>query len=98
MNSKYIFSSLLRISDLEKKAFELKKLEKIKWKTGDYVVGKITNPGNDEMKIELTNGRMRSFMKEDMKETLKKERIISVIKIIPKLLKFLKSLWKKEQI
>ena len=66
MNSKYIFSSMLRISDLDKKSFETKKLEKIKWKTGDYVVGKITNPGNDEMKIELTNGRMRSFMKEDL--------------------------------
>ena len=66
MNSNYIFSSLLRISDLDKKPFEVKKLEKIKWKTGDYVVGKITNPGDDRMKIELINGRMRSFMKEDL--------------------------------
>ena len=66
MNSKYIFSSMLRISNLDKKSFEVKKLDKIKWKTGDYVVGKITNPGNDQMKIELINGRMRSFMKEDL--------------------------------
>ena len=66
MNSNYIFSSLLRISDLDKRPFEVKKLEKIKWKTGDYVVGKITNPGDDRMKIELINGRMRSFMKEDL--------------------------------
>jgi len=66
MNSKYIFSSMLRISDLDKNPFELKKLEKVKWKTGDYVVGKITNRGDDKMKIELTNGRMRSFMKEDL--------------------------------
>ena len=61
MNSKYIFSSMLRISDLDKKPFEIKKLEKVKWKTGDYVVGKITKRGDDKMKIELTNGRMRAL-------------------------------------
>lgn len=66
MNSEYIFTSLLRISDLDKKPFTVQKLEKIKWKTGDYVVGKITNPGNEMMKIELINGRMRGFMKEDL--------------------------------
>lgn len=66
MNSNYIFSSMLRISDLDKRPFQVERLEKIKWKTGDYVVGKITNPGDDRMKIELINGRMRSFMKEDL--------------------------------
>lgn len=66
MNSTYIFSSMLRISDLDKKDFKLKKLDKILWKTGDYVVGRITTPGDDRMKIELINGRMRSFMKEDL--------------------------------
>ena len=66
MNSRYIFSSMLRISDLDKVSFEVKKLEKVKWKTGDYVIGKITNTGSDQMKIELTNGRMRSFMEEDL--------------------------------
>lgn len=66
MNSNYIFSSLLRISDLDKSDFEVQRLDKIQWKTGDYIVGKVSNPGNDQMKIELTNGRMRSFMKEDL--------------------------------
>ena len=66
MNSRYIFSSMLRISDLDKRPFELEKLEKIKWKTGDYIVGKITDTGNNQMKIELINGRMRSIMKEDL--------------------------------
>lgn len=66
MNSNYIFSSMLRISDLDKNPFEVEKLDKIKWKTGDYVIGKITNTGSDQMKIELINGRMRSFMKEDL--------------------------------
>ena len=66
MNSRYIFSSMLRNSDLDEVPFRLEKLEKIKWKTGDFVVGKITDPGSDKMKIELVNGRMRSIMKEDL--------------------------------
>ena len=66
MNSQYIFTSMLRISDLDKQPFKIEKLDKIKWKTGDYVVGKITDIGSDHSKIELINGRMRSFMKEDL--------------------------------
>ena len=66
MNSQYIFTSMLRISDLDKKPFSIKKLDKFKWKTGDYVVGKITNTGNDLLQIELINGRMRSIMKGDL--------------------------------
>ncbi len=66
MNSDYIFTSMLRISDLDKKPFSVEKLDKIKWKTGDYIVGEITDTGNDILKIELINGRMRSIMKEDL--------------------------------
>ena len=66
MNSQYIFTSMLRISDLEQKPFSVEKLDKFKWKTGDYVVGKITDTGSDILKIELTNGRMRSIMKGDL--------------------------------
>ena len=66
MNSDYIFTPMLRISDLDKKPFFVEKLDKIKWKTGDYIVGKITDTGNDILKIELINGRMRSIMKEDL--------------------------------
>lgn len=66
MNSDYIFTSMLRISDLETRPFEVKKFDKVKWKTGDFVVARISNPGSDQIKIELINGRMRSFMKEDL--------------------------------
>ncbi len=66
MNSRYIFTSMLRISDLDKKPFSVVKLDKIKWKTGDYVVGKIIDTGSDILKIELINGRMRSIMNEDL--------------------------------
>ncbi|MCK5401409.1 MAG: hypothetical protein KAJ28_07210, partial [Flavobacteriaceae bacterium] len=57
---------MLRISDLDKKPFSVVKLDKIKWKTGDYVVGKIIDTGSDILKIELINGRMRSIMNEDL--------------------------------
>ena len=66
MNSDYIFTSMLRISDLDKKPFFVEKLDKIKWKTVDYVVGKITDTGNNILKVELINGRMRSIMKQDL--------------------------------
>lgn len=66
MNSRFIFTSMLRISDLEKKPFEVQKLDKIQWKTGDYVVGRVIDTGSDQLKVELTNGRMRSIMREDL--------------------------------
>ncbi len=65
MDSRFIFTSMLRISDLDTKPFGVKKLDKFKWKTGDYVVGKIISTSNT-YKIELMNGRLRSFMKEDL--------------------------------
>ena len=66
MNSRYIFTSMLRISDLDKRPFEVRELDKYQWKTGDYVVGRVTNTGSDQVKVELVNGRMRSIMREDL--------------------------------
>lgn len=57
---------MLRISDLDKEPFSVEKLDKVKWKTGDYVVGKITDPGSNLLKVELINGRMRSIMEGDL--------------------------------
>lgn len=65
MNSRYIFTSMLRISDLDKYSFSVEKIDKKEWETGDYVVGKIIG-GATSLKIELINGRMRSFMEEDL--------------------------------
>ncbi|MDG1729480.1 MAG: hypothetical protein P8K68_07760 [Algibacter sp.] len=59
---KYIYSSLTRISDLSSKGFEVEKLDKSQWQTGDYVVCKIIAKGSDSFKIELPNGRMRGVM------------------------------------
>lgn len=62
MNYKHIFTSLTRISDLAEKEFQLKKLQKEHWGTGDYVVCKIVNAGGETLKLELPNGRMRGVI------------------------------------
>ena len=62
MNFQYIFAGLTRITDLQTKEFEVKKLDKLHWNTGDYVISMITVAGSDDFKIELTSGRMRGVM------------------------------------
>ncbi len=61
-NLPYIFTSLTRISDLEEREFEVKKLAREHWDTGDYVVTEIVDPGSTTLKLELPNGRMRGVM------------------------------------
>ncbi len=62
MNYKHIYTGLTRISDLQTNEFGVKKLDKIHWQTGDYVVCKIVKKGNDSFKIELPTGRLRGVM------------------------------------
>lgn len=57
-----IYTSMTRISDLADKSFEIEKLDKTHWQTGDYVVCKILDAGSESHKIELSNGRMRGIM------------------------------------
>jgi hypothetical protein len=66
MNHKLIFTGLTRISDLSEKEFDIIKLEKSFWDTGDYVVCKVLKKGSDVFKIELPNGRMRGVMGDDV--------------------------------
>lgn len=66
MNTKYIYASLTRISDLEEKAFQVEKKAKSHWQTGDYVVCKILDTSNNDLKIELKNGRMRGVMEGEL--------------------------------
>ena len=62
MNHKYIYTSLTRISDLAEKEFEIKKLQREEWQTGDYVVCKILDAGGNALLLELPNGRMRGVI------------------------------------
>jgi hypothetical protein len=62
MKYKYIYTSLTRISDLKDNDFEVKKIDKSLWKTGDYVACEIITQGSTNFKLELQNGRMRGVM------------------------------------
>lgn len=53
-----IMASLTRISDLDRKPYEVARIPKDKWSTGDYVVGEITGSSGRVYTIELASGRM----------------------------------------
>ncbi len=57
-----IFTSLTRISDLRDKEFEVLRLDRDEWATGDYVIGKIREPGSTSLLLELPSGRMRGVI------------------------------------
>lgn len=62
MKYKYIYTGLTRISDLFIKGFDIQKIDKLEWASGDYVVCEIITKGSDTFKLELPNGRMRGVM------------------------------------
>ena len=62
MKNKYIYTSLTRISDLQEKEFQIKKIDRSEWATGDYVVSKIIDPGSNILSLELPSGRMRGVI------------------------------------
>lgn len=62
MNHQYIYTSLTRISNLSENNFNLEKLNREHWETGDYVVCKITDAGSNQLLLELPNGRMRGVV------------------------------------
>lgn len=60
-----LLSSLTRISDLDSKPYEVTRIPKDGWDTGDYVVGEITGSSGRTYHIELASGRMVSAMPGD---------------------------------
>ncbi|NND36211.1 MAG: hypothetical protein HKN81_03660 [Gammaproteobacteria bacterium] len=56
--NRLIFGSLTRISDLADEPFDVKKLDKAHWETGDFVQGEITPPKSELYNIELQTGVM----------------------------------------
>lgn len=66
MKQHYIYGSLTRISDLESVPFEIDPIGRSNWETGDYILGKILDPGGNDLKIELPNGRMRGVIEGDL--------------------------------
>lgn len=65
MHSRYIFTSLTRISDLPGRDFQISPLDKSSWETGDYVVCSVEKPRN-QLRIELVNGRMADVSQGDL--------------------------------
>jgi len=62
MNHQFIYTSLTRISDLAEIEFNVEKLDRDQWATGDYIVSKILDPGGNTLNLELTTGRMRGVI------------------------------------
>jgi hypothetical protein len=55
-------SSLTRISDLDRNPYEVARIPKESWATGDYVVGEITGSSGRVYSIELASGRIINAM------------------------------------
>ncbi|MDJ0958072.1 MAG: DUF1611 domain-containing protein [Arenicellales bacterium] len=55
---RYCFLSLTRISDLERKPFNILPIERKSWANGDYVLAEITSKHSPYGELELTTGRM----------------------------------------
>lgn len=65
MINKPLFASLTRISDLDRVSFEVRRLEKQHWESGDYVAGVVTSSANARTQVELPCGRMTEPMLGD---------------------------------
>jgi hypothetical protein len=65
MNNQYVFTSLTRISPLEKHSFEIEKLKKDDWNNADYILTEVLSRRN-ALKVELPNGRMAEVARGDL--------------------------------
>jgi hypothetical protein len=67
-NNRYVYGSLARISDLPatQSSWAVHPINRDKWETGDYVVGKYDSTPSTPDYIELTTGRRANLMKDDL--------------------------------
>ncbi|MCM1983646.1 DUF1611 domain-containing protein [Lyngbya confervoides] len=65
MTNRYFYSTLTRISDLEKQGFEVQPIPRDQWATGDYVVGIVQISQGQLGQVELSQGRMAHVMNGD---------------------------------
>ncbi|MGO9597363.1 MAG: hypothetical protein ACLP7Q_05015 [Isosphaeraceae bacterium] len=64
--TKYVFSSVTRISDLPTGDFAVESLPRGAWGTGDYVVGSVKGGSGEDLTVELPNGRMIEAEEADL--------------------------------
>lgn len=58
MTQPFFFSSVTRISDLQKRSFECRELPRNAWATGDYVMGEVVGKPGPLYQVELPSGRL----------------------------------------
>ena len=58
MNPHYLFGSLTRTSPLPDSDFEVRGIDRGRWRTGDYVVGEVLSRPGSNTELELPAGRM----------------------------------------
>ena len=66
MKPHYFFSSATRCSDLWKKPFDTRALDRQHWATGDFVVGRISGERNRLYHCETKTGRMADMVRDDL--------------------------------
>ncbi len=64
--TRYVFSSVTRISDLPDREFSVEPLPRATWETGDYVVGHVEGGAGEDLTVELRNGRMIEADRSDL--------------------------------
>ncbi len=62
--TRYIFTSVTRISDLAERSFDVAPCDRATWATGDYVVGEVLDASGYHT-VELPNGRMMDVAEGD---------------------------------
>lgn len=66
MNPYYFFSSVTRKSDLWNTPFEVTRLPRDQWGTGDFVVGRVIGARNRLYRCETKTGRMADMVRGDL--------------------------------
>ena len=64
--TRYLYTSVTRISDLRDRPFDVDLLDRELWATGDYVVGEALDTSGTLHNIELPNGRMMEVVEGDL--------------------------------
>ncbi len=66
MNPHYFFSSVTRNSDLPEVPFDIARIDRSQWATGDYVLGRVAGKRNHLYRCETRTGRMADMVRGDL--------------------------------
>jgi len=65
VNRRPLFGSLARISDLESDGFDVEAVDREAWRTSDYVLAEVIDPGQQN-RVEFSTGRLASYDRGDL--------------------------------